>query len=209
MPPIRPFLPILLAVALAGPGLRADDYQYLGLQVGAGSPLGEFGAWTGDHPGYALGLQQMINEGEGNILRTRLDYFGGMKGQATRTLPSPEGIVRVGLENSFTVVSLGFESMYWVQGDIKQGLYLFGGLGGASTRLVSAVQGNADGGGANWPASGTLASTSNKFFYAFGFGWQYNRNMGAEVRYLASRWSNSEYYLRVDYLTAALTLRFP
>jgi hypothetical protein len=209
MPPTRFFARVLLTATLASPLLWGDDYQFLGAQVGLGKPVGALADWSGGHPGYTLGLQQLIDEGEGVLFRTHLDYFAGVSGHTDQLLQGPSGPVQAGLENKFSVFSIGLDSLYYVQGDIKSGLYVFGGIGGASTHLVSQCDGDATGGAGNWPASGTLATTSNKFFWSAGLGWQYDAHLGAEVRYLISRWSYQDIAIQDAFVTIAVTFRFP
>lgn len=206
MSALRNLASILCAAVLGSSLLRGDDYQFLGVQVGTGRAMGQLAEWSGSRPGYTVGVQQLINEGEGTLLRTRMDLLGGLKGQVA---PGVAGPAAAGLENQFTVVSLGLDSLYYFDGDIKRGCYLFGGVGGASTRLTSRCDGDASGGAANWPATGTLSTTSNKFYWAAGLGWQVSSRLGMEARFLMTRFSYQSLYLQDATVTVAITWRVP
>ena len=208
MPSSRFLVRFLFVVALVSPLVRADDYSYLGFQAGTGRPVGALGDWSGSKPGFGYGLQQLINEGDGTMLRTRIDLLGGMNGHTVQTLQSPSGQVQAGLNNQFTVVSLGLDSLWYFQGDLQRGGYLFGGVGGASTRLTSRCDGDATGGAVNWPASGTLTTTSNKFMWSAGLGWQYDTRIGAELRYVMTRFSYQDVRIQDAFVTLGVTFRF-
>ena len=208
MPSPRFLVRFLLVVALGSPGVRADDYSYLGFQAGTGRAVGALADWAGARPGYSFGLQQLINEGDGTLLRTHVDLLGGLKGHTVQNLQGPSGPVAAGLANQFTVVSMGLDSLWYFERDLKRGGYLFGGIGAASTRLTSTCEGDASGGAVNWPASGTLNTTSNKFMWSAGLGWQRDARVGAEMRLVMSRFSYQGVYFQDAIVTLGVTFRF-
>lgn len=208
MPPSRLFVRALLVAAVAVPALRAEDSEFLGFQVGLGRPVGALADWSSGKPVFNLGVHQAIDEGEGTMLRTHIDLLTGIKGQATLDLPVAGAPVQATLENHFTEVAIGIDALYFFNGDIGHGAYLLGGVGGISTRLSSACVGNAAGGDSNWPVSGTLNTTSNKFFWSAGVGWQQSHRVGFELRYLNSRFSYQQIYFQNATVTAAVTFRF-
>ena len=209
MPLSRSLVRFLLVATLGSPLVRADDYSYLGFQAGTGRPVGQLGDWSSSKPGYSFGVQQLINEGEGTMFRTHIDVLGGIKGHTVQALQSPSGPVEAGLTNQFTMVSIGLDSIWYLQGDLKRGAYLFGGVGGTSTRLTSTCDGDATGGAVNWPASGTLTTTSNKFMWSAGLGWQYNHRVGTELRYVMTRFSYQSLHIQDAFVTLDVTFRFP
>lgn len=206
---LRPLAAIALTAVLGSPRLRGEDYQHLGFQAGAGRAVGELADWSSGRPGLALGLQQLIAEGEGTLFRTRLDLLTGLKGSTAQNLPGPSGPVFAEVDNTFRIVSLGIDSIYYFDGDIKHGCYAFGGVGGASTRLGSQCPGDASGGAANWPLSGTLVTTSNKFYWSAGLGWQFSPRLGVEGRFLMTRFSYQTFYLQDASVTVGVTWRVP
>ena len=209
MAAFRSLAALVLTAVLGSPLLRGDDYQFLGFQVGTGRAVGALADWSSDRPGYVVGAQQLINEGEGTMFRTRLDVLGGLKGSTAQNIPGPNGPVFAAVDNTFTLVDLGLDSIFYINGDLQQGFYVFGGVGGVSTRLTSKCPGDASGGAANWPITGTLSTTSNKFYWSGGLGWQFTPRLGAEARFVMTRFSYQSLYFQDATVSLAITWRVP
>ena len=194
----------LIGASLAGPSLRGQDF--FGFQAGIGFPKGEFKESTGGSAGYFLGAHQVRELGAGNVFRPRLDCYG-FKGGQDLMVQTASGPVRGQLDNRFTILSAGLESMYYLLQDTHRGPYLFGGFGGASTRLTSEGSSNPTGDASTWPLNGKLQETANKFYYSMGVGFQYDSTFGGELRYFTTRWSGGGTSMRVAFISAGVTLR--
>lgn len=196
MPPSRLLALLFGFVALGSPSLWGQVDH--GFQAGAGFPQGDFGERTGEQMGYSLGYHQVRDMVNGCFLRPRLDVLGF------------QGVQRSGpaaLHNRFTLITAGLESVYAPEENPHRGVYLFGGFGGASTRLVSSVEGKPAEATSPWPASGTLRETANKLYYSMGLGFQFDERFGAELRYFSTRWSGGGQNLRVSQISAQVTIR--
>ena len=137
--------------------------------------------------GFGLGAHMTLDLKGGHMIRPRLD--------ATWYPKFSTGDSTFGGSTKFSNVSLGADYLYFVEGK-PEGLYFTGGL--------SAVRWKAE---ADVTLFGTTMSDSEsttKLGLAAGLGYQFNKTVGAELRYLKGKaWDGD-----LDAIQAGVTFRF-
>ncbi|WP_243323942.1 outer membrane beta-barrel protein [Geothrix sp. SG200] len=160
---------ILAAAALVAPALSAQEGPRFGLQAGLNIPQSDLKDAVDSKVGFTVGAQATFDLRGGHMIRHRLDYTWfpeyswGWGGYST--------------SHKFSNISLGADYLYFVEGK-PQGFYVTGGL--------ALVQWKAELSSSYLGASASASETTTKLGLAAGVGYQFNKTVGADVRYLKS-----------------------
>ena len=168
---------------------RAEEPRY-GLQLHANLPSGDLKNAVEDKPGAGLGAHITFDLGGGHVIRPRVDamFF-------------PEGSFN-GFKTKANDLSLGADYLYFPGGK-PNGLYLTAGLGLHRWSVDSTT-----------PAVGSAPATSgtqssSRFGYAAGLGYNFNRSVGAELRYVSTHYATrTAWDPAANSLQAGVTFRF-
>ena len=188
---LNPRLAVVAAALLAFGSVTAGaEEPRFGLQVHANLPSGDLKTAVDNKPGVGLGAHVTFDLSGGHLLRPRFDavFF-------------PEGNLN-GFKTKATDLSLGADYLYFPGGK-PDGLYLLAGLGLHRWTVDTTI-----------PAIGiypaTLGSqTSSRFGYSAGLGYNFNRSLGAELRFVSSHYASWAAWDRTaNALQAGVTLRF-
>ena len=165
----------LITAALIAPVLSAQESPRFGLQAGINIPQGDLSDAVDSKLGLNVGGHMMLDFRGGHMLRPRVDYTW-----------FPEYNVG-GASIKFSNLSLGADYLYFVDGK-PEDFYFTGGL--------ALVQ---------WKAEVNSASeTTNKLGLAIGGGYQFNKTVGVELRYLKSKVEEAN----LDTIQAGVTFQF-
>jgi len=179
-------LPVLALVA--APSFAQE--AHFGAQVGVSFPQGDLKDTDtmGNKLGYTAGINLGLEFQGGHVLRPRMDY--------TQYKRTDTAIFAEPIDLKITTLFCGADYSYFVGGKADQGFYLLAGLGYTNTK--TAVSGS------------TYNSSQSKgaFAYAVGAGFQFTPMIGAEVRYNSSRPVFYGETIKIDAVSAAITLRF-
>jgi hypothetical protein len=177
------------ALILGSTFARAEEPRY-GLQLHASLPMGDLKNAVDNKPGAGLGAHMTFDLGKGHVLRPRFDavFF-------------PEGTFN-GFKTKAHDLSLGGDYLYFPGGK-PDGLYLTAGLGLHRWTVDSVTPAVASA-----PAtSGT--QSSSRFGYAAGLGYNFNRSVGAELRYVSTHYANQTAWdPAANAFQAGVTFRF-
>jgi hypothetical protein len=189
--PFKPRLVITLlgAIACGASHLQAEEPR-LGVQVIGSIPSGGLKDVTDGHAGWGVGAHMTFDLGGAHLLRPRLDgVFYPSAGEH-------------GATQKATDLSLGSDYLFFLGGK-QEGLYLMGGLAvhrwefKASTQPVGGYPGYSG------------ATNSTQFGYSLGVGCDFTRALGAEVRYVDSRFTTLDHQAHTARsFQAGLTYRF-
>jgi opacity protein-like surface antigen len=168
---------------------RAEEPRY-GVQVHISAPTGDLKTAVDNKPGAGLGAHVTFDLGGGHVLRPRFDavFF-------------PEGTFN-GFKTKANDLSLGGDYLFFPGGK-TDGIYLTAGVGLHRWNVDSAT-----------PAIGTSPATSgsqssSRFGYAAGFGYNFNRSLGAELRYVSTHYANQTAWdPAANSLQTGVTFRF-
>lgn len=179
---------VLTAAALAAPALSAQEGPRFGLQAGLNLPQSDLKDAVDSKIGFNVGAQVTFDLRGGHMVRPRLDYTW-----------FPEYTVSGGGASASTKLSnlsLGVDYLYFVDGK-PQGFYVTGGL--AAMKWKMEVD-------ATIPGFGSVSASEDttKLGLAVGVGYQFNKTVGAEVRYLKS----SAWQADLDMIQLGATFRF-
>lgn len=177
----------LIAATLAGTALSAQEGPRFGLQAGVNIPQSDLKDAVDSKPGFTIGAHGTFDFRGGHMLRPRLDYTW-----------FPEYSVGGGGASAsakFSNISLGADYLYFVEGK-PQGFYLTGGL--SAMRWKAEMDVNVLGYGFS------TSEETTKLGVTAGVGYQFNRTVGAEVRYLKSKAWESD----LDMIQVGATFRF-
>jgi opacity protein-like surface antigen len=166
--------PLLVLLALAGPVSSAAEAHFGG-QLTAVWPQSDLGGkgWMDGKVAPSLGVHLLVDMEDGNALVPRLDYT-----LHSRSLNTVDNLKA---DRKADVWNLGVDYNYFFSGRASEGFYLTAGLGYASAKFQID-----DAGETYRPTKGAVA-------YALGAGYQFNPNLGLEVRYTASRFNDVAY----------------
>ncbi len=178
----------LAAAALAAPALTAQEAVRFGVQVGLNQPQTDLKNAVDSKVGYNLGAQVTFDLRGGHMLRPRLDY--------TWFPEYTESFAGDSISTKFTRTSLGVDYLYFVDGK-PQGFYVTAG--------IAAVQWKVD---VNYSlfgfGGGSDSETTNKLGLAAGIGYQFNKNVGADLRIVKGKaWEGD-----VDMVQLGVNFRF-
>jgi hypothetical protein len=171
-----------LALALTAGAARAEEPRF-GVQVHGNIPAGDLKDAVDSKLGVGGGAHMTYDFGLGHMVRPRIDYVF-----------FPEATVST-IKNKVNDLSLGVDYLYFLDGK-PTGLYFTGGL---SFNHWS-VDVNS--------AGKDLSDSSNKFGFAAGVGYNFNRSFGAEFRFTTSQYSVGSQDFTAAALQAGVTLRF-
>ena len=178
----------LTAAALVATGLSAQEGPRFGLQAGLNLPQSDLKDAVDDKVGFTIGAQVTFDLRGGHMVRPRLDYTWFPEYRMSRSGASASA--------KFSNLSLGADYLYFVEGR-PQGFYVTGGLAlvhwkGEASYSIPGI------------GSGSTDETTNKLGLAAGVGYQFNKTVGAEVRYLkSSAWEGD-----LDMIQVGATVRF-
>ena len=177
----------LITATLAAPALCAQDAPRFGLQAGLNLPMGDLKDAVDSKVGLNIGAHMALDFKGGHMLRPRVDYTW-----------FPEYSVSGGgasASTKFSSLSLGADYLYYVDGR-PQGLYFTGGL--------ALVQWKAESSASYLGISASGSQTTTKLGLAVGAGYQFNKTVGAEVRYQMSKaWEGN-----LDAIQVGVTFQF-
>ncbi|MDR3683168.1 MAG: outer membrane beta-barrel protein [Geothrix sp.] len=168
-----------LALLSATVLLQAEPPRY-GVQALVNVPLGDLKTYVDSNPGIGVGAQVTFDLGSGHMLRPRLDY--SFYQQATFA----------SIKQNVSYLSLGGDYLYFLAGK-PEGLYLTAGLAAMRWSFQHQEPGI------------DLTSNTTKVGLAAGVGYQWDYNIGTEVRWLRASAAN---HFQADSLQAAVTFRF-
>jgi predicted porin len=151
--------------------VRAEEPRF-GLQVHASVPIGDLKTAVDNKPGAGLGTHVTFDLGGGHLIRPRLDgvFF-------------PESDLH-GFKTKASDLSLGVDYLYFPGGK-PDGLYLTAGLGLHRWKVDTTTPALPP----LWPATSD-SQTSSRFGYSAGLGYNFNRSVGVELRYINSHYAN-------------------
>ncbi|WP_243317408.1 outer membrane beta-barrel protein [Geothrix paludis] len=179
---------ILAAAALVAPALSAQEGPRFGLQAGLNIPQSDLKDAVDSKVGFNIGAQATFDLRGGHMIRPRLDYtwfpeYSVSGGGASASL-------------KMSNISLGADYMYFVDGK-PQGFYFTAGAAAMQWKMEANVSISGFG-------SGSSSETTTKLGLAAGVGYQFNKTVGAEVRYLkSSAWEGD-----LDMIQVGATFRF-
>ncbi|MBP1773895.1 MAG: outer membrane protein beta-barrel domain [Holophagaceae bacterium] len=177
----------LIAATLAGTALSAQEGPRFGLQAGINLPQSDLKDAVDSKAGFNLGAQVTFDLRGGHMLRPRFDYTW-----------YPEYTVSGGGASAsakFSNLTLGGDYLYFVEGR-PEGFYVTGGL--------AVVQWKGEVNATFLGISDSSSETTTKLGLAAGVGYQFNKTVGAEVRYLKSKAWESVF----DTIQVGATFRF-
>jgi opacity protein-like surface antigen len=170
--PVSPrlFTALAMAIAFGAVQARAEEPRF-GLQLHANLPTGDLKDAVDNKPGAGVGAHVTFDLGTGHVLRPRFD-----------AVFYPESTVN-GFKTKANDLSLGVDYLYFPGGK-PDGLYLTAGLGLHRWNVDTTT-----------PAIGPFpaasdSQTSSRFGYSAGFGYNFNRSVGVELRYVSSHYAN-------------------
>ncbi|MBP1773700.1 MAG: outer membrane protein beta-barrel domain [Holophagaceae bacterium] len=178
----------LIAATLAGTALSAQEGPRFGLQAGINLPQSDLKDAVDSKVGFNLGAQVTFDLRGGHMLRPRLDY--------TWFPEYTETFAGDSIGTTFTRTSLGVDYLYFVEGK-PQGFYLTGGIAAVQWKVdVNVTLGGF--------GSGSDSETTNKLALAAGAGYQFNKTVGADLRYIKGKaWEGD-----LDLIQAGVNVRF-
>ncbi|NWJ41315.1 MAG: porin family protein [Geothrix sp.] len=184
-------LAVVSAAMLAlGPATASAEEPRFGLQLHASLPNGDLKTAVDNKPGAGLGAHVTFDLGGGHVLRPRFDavFF-------------PEGAFN-GFKTKAHDLSLGGDYLYFPGGK-PDGLYLTAGLGLHRWTVDTTTPAV----GSSPATSGT--QSSSRFGYAAGFGYNFNRSVGTELRFVRTHYANQTAWdPSANSLQAGVTYRF-
>ena len=173
------FLSAWLILAMAGPSAHAVDLGFGG-EFGLSSRPSDLHAYLGQNPGYGLGLNMLIDFGQGNVLRPRMDAWLSKK---SLTVVTTAFITKV--RNQAEWESLGLDYLYYLDRNVNNGGYLMLGAGLVAGQIAVELP-TATGSWLN------ASETSTRRYTNLGLGYQWNSVWGIEARYTISRWKDAQ-----------------
>ena len=189
--PVYARLSAVLAVAIAFAAVQAwAEEPRFGLQLHANLPTGDLKDAVDNKPGAGVGAHVTFDLGAGHVIRPRFD-----------AVFYPEGTVN-GFKTKASDLSLGADYLYFPGGK-PDGLYLTAGLGLHRWSVDTAT-----------PAIGSFPATSasqssSRFGYSAGLGYNFNRTVGAELRFVSTHYANQTAWdPAANALQAGVTFRF-
>lgn len=178
----------LIAATLAGTALGAQEGPRFGLQAGINLPQSDLKDAVDSKVGFNIGAQVTFDLRGGHMLRPRLDYSW-----------FPEYTERFAgdsIGTTFTRTSLGVDYLYFVEGK-PQGFYVTAGIAAVQWKVDVNVTLAGLG-------SGSDNDTTNKLALAAGIGYQFNKTVGADLRYIKGKaWEGD-----LDLIQAGVNVRF-
>lgn len=177
----------LIAAALVAPALCAQEGPRFGLQAGLNIPQSDLKDAVDSKLGFNIGAHGTFDLRGGHMIRPRLDYIWFPEYSANAGGASANA--------KFSSLSLGADYLYFVEGK-PQGFYVTAG--------AAAMQWKMEVSASFLGYSASASETTTKLGLAAGVGYQFNKTVGAEVRYLKSKaWEGD-----LDMIQAGATFRF-
>ena len=169
-------LVLLTAAALSA---RAEPTRY-GVQGLVNLPMGDLKPYVDNNLGIGIGVHGTFDLGDGRMFRPRLDYSLYQQASVNTN------------KQSASCLGLGGDYLYFLSGQ-PEGYYLTAGLSAMRWSFQHQDPGT------------DLTNATTKLGAAAGLGYQWDNNLGTEVRWLHSPVSSR---FRADCLQGAVTFRF-
>ena len=168
-------------LAILGPAtaLQAQEVRY-GVQIQWNIPMDDLKTFVDNRAGFGGGAHATIDFGGGNVLRPRLDYV--VYPENANFLQPVFGAGATGKAKA-SHAALGIEYIYNFSGKADEGFYVSAGIGWHRWKadydyVVKTGQ---------VTVSNNATATSDRVGFSGGLGYNFNRNIGLEVRYLATK----------------------
>jgi len=177
----------LVAAALVAPTLVAQEGPRFGLQAGVNLPQSDLKDAVDSKMGFNVGAHMALDFKGGHMLRPRLDYTWFPEYSASAGGASASA--------KLSNISLGADYLYFVDGK-PEGFYFTGGLALVQWKMEASI---------SYPGfSASASETTTKVGLAAGVGYQFNKTVGGEVRYMkSSAWEGD-----LDMLQVGVTFKF-
>lgn len=190
---MRPTIFLAATLLVATPRLQAQGTQF-GFQLGAADAIGDYKGWTQSNIAPALGIHLAIDLGGGHMLRPRLDYTyfkrSVLEGNGGLHFPST---AYYSVDSKTEVTSLMVEYLYHFSRR-PEGIYLIAGAGYQHTTFNE---------------TGLASRNYDGAALSAGAGWQMNRHVGTELRYVHSTFSTYGYSsFDASTIQGGITFRF-
>ena len=185
-------LTLLLATSISP--LAGQEVRY-GLQGTLSSPTGDLKDTT-DHLGFGAGLFADFSLGGGHVIRPRFDYvYYPEKSESFR-----ESGFNAEVKWSVNSAALGADYLYYVEGR-PQGFHVLVGLGAMHYEIRA--KSSTSFGGTSY-SDVFRDKTETKLSYALGFGYDFSKNWGFNLRYTSLKIED----VNLSAFNAGLTYRF-
>ena len=171
------YLSVFALALLAGSTAQAQDVRF-GVQATVSKPMGDVGNqdWMDSKVGLGIGIQAVINLGNGMAVVPRIDYVTYKNDQTIDAL--------VNRDSKVNILSGGADFQYYFGREVSEGFYVLGGLGYARGTFDNSYTTNS----LSLSGSGSQGS----IYAQGGFGIHFNRKIGAELRYQSIQFNDVE-----------------
>ena len=170
----------LTTLALAGSALAAQEGPRFGLQATLNQPQSDLKDAVDSKLGFGIGGHVFVDLGQGHALRPRLDYMW---------FPEYDlGGATLKVNN----LAVGADYLYFVEGK-TEGVYFTAGLSANRWKAEADVAG-----------FGNSSESTTKLGLAAGLGYQFNKTVGAELRYQKGKAWEGDF----DFIQAGVSFRF-
>jgi opacity protein-like surface antigen len=153
----------LVLSIIAGSALSAQSPMRFGIEGHFASPTGKAG--DKDHldgkAGYGLGLVFPVDNGNGSVFRSKVDFY-----TFSRT--------DYGITSKSDIIAVLADYNYYFQGKSNGGPYMIAGIGYNSTKREYSSR------------SVSIGATTSGFAYNFGLGLAVNPNFAFELKYMGA-----------------------
>ncbi len=166
--------------ALAATSLAAQEGPRFGLQATLNQPQSDLKDAVDSKLGFGVGAHLFVDLGKGHALRPRLDYIWFPEYSA------------YGASLKVNNLSVGADYLYFVEGK-AEGIYFTAGL--SANRWKAELSD---------PLFGNTSESTTKLGLAAGLGYQFNKTVGAELRYQKGKAWEGDF----DFIQAGVTFRF-
>ena len=198
-----------LLIASASSLANAQDVRF-GLQATVSKPQGDLGNTTSldGKLGYGIGLQVPVDLKGGLVIVPRLDYVS-YKRNASETTHYPVVDLTLNTDLKASLLYVGADINYYTNKG-NTGLYLLCGLGYSSGKFETTITGQmANEYGNIINANISDSTTASSFYLAAGLGFNFNKNIGAEIRYIGiNKYSKNKSDMSSPSLNASFVVRF-
>lgn len=197
---------------LAGSGIAMQaQSSHFGIQATVAQPQGDLGSTDSldGKIGYGLGIQYQVGLRGGWALVPRVDYTTFKRSESVTT-HYPVVDLNLNSDLKASILYLGADFDYYFSGSFKNGFYLIGGLGYSSGKFETSINGQAPNIYGNVVNVNVSDSQSlNAFYVAIGCGYQFNANVGAELRYIGfNKYSKDGHDMTSPSTNVSLVIRF-
>jgi hypothetical protein len=191
--------PLCLVALLAAPlTAQQSNRVKFGFQGSASFPLGDYGDTVGPGVGGTFFLEKGLGDIWDDSMSIRGSLYYHIDGEKEEKWDSYYGTDSV--KSSASSVGFLADLVFNIEYGYP-GLYVFAGGGFNSTKLTLDYVDS-------YYGSSESDSTTSGFSYSLGAGYYFTKNLGAEIRYVASSKGKDEDKATLSWVKASLTLRF-